>query len=487
MVLDKKWQVFFLVAVSVFMSTLDSSIVNVALPYIMGDLSEQMGRIQRVVTVYLLFVSAFLLTFGRISDILGRPKVYRLGFGIFTLGSFLCGISGSLEGLILSRVIQGLGASMLMACSPALITDVFEPENRGRALGLIGACVAGGLTIGPVLAGILLEYFSWPVIFYINIPVGLAALVYSRFVLGSEKPVTRETMDWVGSLLMIILVAALVIGLVGLPEWEGGLFQGMGCLITGLGAGAGFIINARKTSHPLIDPSLFKIRMFVFPLAAAMILFAALFILIFMMPFYLSLVCGFSPAMTGLAMIVPFLVLFVISPVAGTLADRLGSGRLCLAGMGILALALILTGTLSPSAGGYGICWRLALAGLGTALFISPNSTAVMGAVPIARRGIASGALATARNLGMVIGVALASGIFTHTFTGLTFGIGLDQYTPEMADSFMAGFRFTMVVGAGSACFGMGVSLARGRDEGRIGLDKSGQEIRTGNKERFDE
>ncbi len=470
--MDKKWQVFLLVAVSVFMSTLDSSIVNVALPYIMADLSEGMGGIQWVVTVYLLFVSAFLLTFGRLSDIVGRPRIYRMGFGVFTLGSFLCGVSGSLEWLVLSRAVQGLGASMLMACSPALITDVFEPENRGRALGLLGACVAGGLTLGPVAGGVLLEYFSWPMIFFINIPAGLSALVCSWFVFDRKESVSRGSMDLAGSLCLIFMVSGMVIGLVRSPEWGFFSFRTMGCWIAGLGGGAGFIYHAQRISHPLIEPGLFKIRMFIFPLASAMILFAALFTLIFMMPFYLSLVCGFSPALTGLAMIVPFLVLLVISPVSGALSDRLGSGKLCLAGMGILALALASTIGLSPTTGPYGISWRMAMAGLGTALFISPNSTAVMGAVPVLHRGIASGALATARNLGMVIGVALASGIFTHTFTGLTQGLGLDRYTPDMAGFFMVGFKFTMAAGAGTALVGVGVTLARGREPGFINTHK---------------
>ncbi|WDP93222.1 MAG: MFS transporter [Desulfobacter sp.] len=466
------------------MSTLDSSIVNLALPYIMADLSGDMGSVQWVVTVYLMVVSSLLLTFGRLSDILGRPRVYRLGFGMFTLGSFCCGLSGTLGWLVLSRALQAVGASMLMACSPAIVVDVFEPENRGKALGLVGACVASGLTLGPVTGGLLLEYFSWPIIFYINIPVGLAALVYSRKVWngGISDAGTSpgrggcEKLDLSGSFFMVGMVAALVMGLIRSPEWGFFSLKAMGCWGAGAGAGAGLFNSLGRAAQPLIDPGLFRIRLFIFPLAAAVILFMALFTLIFMMPFYLTLVCRFSPALTGLAMIVPFLVLLVVSPLAGSLADRLGSRRLCLCGMGCLALALVLSAGLSPLTDFSAVAMRLALAGLGTALFISPNSMVLMGAVPADRRGIASGAMATARNMGMVAGVALASGIFSHTFTGLTQGMGLDRYTPEMAPLFMAGFRHVMAAGAGAAVLGMGVTLARGDESGWKQRGHSNQE-----------
>lgn len=462
--MDKKWQVFFLVAVSIFMSTLDSSIVNVALPYMMQALSEDMESIQWVVTAYLVTVSSLLLTFGRLSDIRGRSFVYRSGFVFFTLGSFLCGISGNVAFLVMARVIQGMGASMLMACSPALVVDVFEPAHRGRVLGLVGACVAAGLTAGPLAGGILLEYFSWRSIFFINIPVGVAALMYAGTVLRDKVCGCGESMDMAGSLLVIILISSLIIGLTNAGEWGLGSVRTILCWTIGVLSGVGFAVNARKVRYPLFDLGLFKIRRFILPLAASLVLFAALFSLIFMMPFYLSLACGLSPARTGLVMIVPFLFLLLVSPVAGALSDRFGSRILCGTGMFCLALALVLLGQLSPAQEMPGILWRLALAGVGTSLFISPNSRVVMGAVPADRRGIASGAVATARNLGMVLGVALSSAVFTHSFTVLTQGRGLDRYAPEMAPFFMAGFRDAMAAGAVIAGLGIVVTLARGSE-----------------------
>ena len=447
------------------MSTLDSSIVNVALPYIMADMSTDMATIQWVVVVYLLAVSSLLLTFGRLSDTRGRRLIYVLGFLVFTLGSFLCGTVYTPFFLAMGRVVQGIGASMLMACSPALIADVFEKEQRGRALGMLGAVVAAGLTLGPVTGGVLLAYFSWRFIFYINIPIGILAAIAGFFVLrripGGRG--TREPLDYFGSLMMVIGLACLILCLTQIPEWGIASFRFAACLILGCFAGMGFLINAHGSAHPLFDLNLLKIRLFVLPLAASGLLFAALFVIVFMMPFYLTYPCGFSPARTGSIMIVPFLFLLVISPISGALSDRLGSRFLCSAGMILLGGGLISLMFISPGMGVGSLVWRMALAGMGTALFISPNNTAIMGAVPWDRRGIAAGANATARNLGMVMGVALASAIFTSSFSHLTKGAGLDGYTPAMALYFMTSFKQVMGAGALVAFVGAAVAIARGK------------------------
>ena len=466
LIYDKKWKIFSLVAVSIFMSTLDSSIVNVALPFIMQDMSTDISTIQWVVVIYLLTVSSLLLTFGRLSDIKGRRPIYVAGFIVFTLGSFFCGVANTPYFLIMARVVQGMGASMLMACSPALIVDVFEKEQRGRALGMIGAVVAAGLTFGPVAGGFILEYLSWRSIFYINIPIGIGATIAGIFVLktipGGRG--SREPLDYIGSLMMIIGLCSLILSLTQVSTW--GLFslRFAGCLIIGGLAGIGFIVNVNKSAYPLFDLKLLKIRLFVLPLAASGILFAALFVIVFMMPFYLTYPCGFSAAQTGGIMIVPFLFLLFISPVSGALSDRIGSRLLCFSGILLLGLSLVSLMFVSPAMGTRAILWRMALAGMGTALFVSPNNMAIMGAVPMARRGVASGASATARNLGMVMGVAIAGTIFTASLTHLTQGAGLDSYTPAMAPYFMVSFQKVMVAGALMAFVGAAITFARGKD-----------------------
>jgi len=463
---EKKWKIFFLVATSIFMSTLDSSIVNVALPYMMQDLQTDMQTIQWVVLIYLMTISSLLLTFGRLSDIKGRRSVYVLGFAIFVAGSLLCAMARTPQFLIVSRSVQGCGASMLMACSPALIVDVFPVQERGKALGMIGAVVAAGLTTGPVVGGLILEYLSWRFIFYINIPIGIAAAIGGMFILKSVHTArgSYEPMDKTGSVLLIIMISSLIIFLTQLSKW--GIASILSLSFAGLCilASIGFVTNEARSDYPLFDMELLKIKLFLFPVISSAILFAALFVIVFMMPFYLTYPCGFSASKTGLIMIVLFLFLLFVSPVSGMLYDTFGSRRLCMMGMSVLAVSLISLMHVHPSMGVLSILWRIALAGIGTALYVSPNNTAIMSCVPLSRRGIASGAVATARNLGMVVGVALAGLIFTSSFSMLTNGSSLENYLVSMEPFFMISFKRTMLMGAILSIFGIGVTFARGKD-----------------------
>ncbi|WP_299977688.1 MFS transporter [Desulfobacula sp.] len=463
---EKKWKIFFLVATSIFMSTLDSSIVNVALPYMMQDLQTDMQTIQWVVLIYLMTISSLLLTFGRLSDIKGRRSVYVLGFAIFVAGSLLCGMARTPQFLIISRAVQGCGASMLMACSPALIVDVFPVQERGKALGMIGAVVAAGLTTGPVVGGLILEYLSWRFIFYINIPIGIAAAIGGIFILKSVHTAqgSYEPMDKTGSVLLIIIISSLIIFLTQLSKW--GIASILSLSFAGLCilASICFVANEARSDYPLFDMELLKIKLFLFPVISSAILFAALFVIVFMLPFYLTYPCGFSASKTGLIMIVLFLFLLFVSPVSGMLYDTFGSRRLCMIGMSVLTLSLISLMHIHPSMGVLSIMWRIALAGIGTALYVSPNNTAIMSCVPLSRRGIASGAVATARNIGMVIGVALAGLIFTSSFSTLTNGSTLENYLAAMEPFFMISFKRTMAMGAVLSVFGIVVTFARGKE-----------------------
>lgn len=461
-----KWLVFSLVATGVFMSTLDSSIVNIALPVIMESFSAPMSVVEWVPMIYLLTVSSLLLTFGRLSDIRGKRPVYCFGFLIFSLGSLFCGMAGTAGSLIAARAFQGAGAAMIMACSPALVVDAFPLAERGRALGMVGTVVAAGLTTGPVIGGLILKHFSWPLIFYINIPIGItAAAVAAKTLRRIGEPRRKEPLDFAGALLLALCFTSLLVGLAHCTQWGLTSVRTLLSLAIFILSAVGLAWVETHTPYPVFAPSLFKIRLFTMPLLSAAILFASLFFITFVMPFYLVHPVGLDMDRVGAILMIPFCFLFFVSPAAGALSDRIGSRVLCTLSMALLSLSLVLLSRLSAGASIVDIGWRLSLSGIAIGIFISPNSAAAMSAVPARHRGIASGAVATARNLGMVIGVALAGMVFNGVFSRLSGGAGLKVYRPDMAAVFMQAFRATMLVGAGVAAVGIIAAYLRGKEK----------------------
>ena len=465
-----KWFVFSLVGIGVFMSTLDASIVNIALPAIMKDLHVSLATVGWVMMIYLLTVSSLLLTFGRLSDIKGRRWVYCRGFFIFSLGSLFCGVAHSAVWLIAARSFQGIGAAMLMACSPALVVDIFPASERGKALGMVGTVVAAGLTIGPALGGLLLDLFSWRVIFYINIPIGFAATAIASGILKNSKSdiALKESIDWAGAVLLVICLCSFVITVTCIHDWGYASMRTIAFLAVSIVSAVWlFRIETRKL-HPIFDPTLMSIRLFTLPILSAMILFVSLFAMIFLMPFYLVHPSGFSMNKAGYIMVTPFVFLFFVSPFSGALSDRIGSRMLCTLGMVVMMVGLFSLSRLSPSSSIFPVCWRLALVGIGTAIFIPPNSAAAMSAIPPERRGVAAGTVATARNLGMVLGVALAGLIFNSIFHGLSGGLSLKIYYPGLESFFMGAFRYAMITGSIVAGIGVIVAFLRGPEQNRL-------------------
>lgn len=461
-----KWLIFSLVAVGIFMSTLDGSIVNVALPTIMAELGVPLTTVKWVVVIYLLTISSLLLSFGRLSDMWGRRWVYSRGLAVFSVGSLLCGLSPGALWLIAARTIQGVGAAMIMACTPALVVDVFPAAERGRALGMVGTVVAGGLTMGPALGGMLLQFFPWRVIFYINVPVGIAAaLATLRVLKAASESTSPETFDWPGSVLLAVCFTALLTVLS--RGGDGGYTSPQALSVSGV-----FVISAiflirqeTRARHPIVEPALFSIRLFSMSIAAAVTLFISLFTITFMMPFYLVNPAGFPAAKTGGVLVIPFFFLFIGAPFAGAMSDRIGSRLLCTLGMSILAFSLLAFTWMPASTVIWPVAWRLALAGIGTATFTSPNSAAAMSAVSPQRRGIAAALVATARNFGMVFGVAVAAVIFNVSFQKASGGQSLQNYHHGMEAAFMSGFHHAMLWGAAVAALGALLSALRGKEK----------------------
>ena len=464
-----KWIIFSLVAVAVFMSTLDTSIVNIALPVIMKDLKAPMTTIQWIPMIYLLSVSSLLLPLGRLSDIQGRRRVYCAGFLLFSLASLWCGVAPSAVWLIAARSLQGASAAMLMACSPAILVDTFPPAERGKALGALGAVVASGLIAGPVIGGLIIQSLPWRVIFFVNVPIGIVSTILALRILEDAEATIdgKQGFDWKGTFFLVVGLSLFIYVISNAYSWNPTSPRTIAGLSVSILVMAWFLRVEKRTDSPIFQTSLLRIRLFLFPLLAAFILYVSLFTMIFLMPFYLVYPCGLSIEKAGYTMVIPFAFLSLTSPLSGYVSDRTGSRTLCTLGMLVMSAALFYLSRITPEHGYLSVAWPLALVGIGTGIFVSPNSSTLMSAVPQTHRGEASGMFAAARNLGMAIGVALSGLIFNSIFHSQSGGLALKEYRPDLETVFLAAFRWAMLAGGFVACVGVVVSFLRGGEAAR--------------------
>ncbi len=444
------------------MSTVDGSILNVALPTIMDDLSASLPSIQWVVMAYLLIIVTLLMSFGRLADIRGLMTINTLGLALFTAGSLLCALAPTVASLILFRGVQGLGASMIMACGPAILTSVFPTSELGRAMGLIGTVVGVGLTSGPGIGGIILSFYSWRVIFYINVPIGLASILLSRrFIPRKPADTVDPIFDFTGALLMAVALAGFLLAVSMGGRWGWKDPNTLACFALTLVFCPLFLFWEQKISSPVVDLSLFSIRVFRMGLSAAVCLFVSHFISYFLMPFYLTKVLGRSVNRVGLLLMVAPLVSMVISPVSGWISDKIGARLLTTAGMMTTAVGLFFIASFTDLTNDSEVAICMAIMGMGAALFQPPNTSSIMQAVPTRRLGVASGLVAAARNLGMVIGVSLAGALFTLGLNPSSSGTNLVDFQWDMLPAFLAGWKTAFFAGVGVAVLGAVLTFFR--------------------------
>lgn len=414
----RKWIVLLAIGIGAFMSSLDGSVVNIILPVLTKELHSDVAAIQWVVVVYLLVVSGLLLTFGRLGDLRGHKSIYILGYGIFILGSMFCGMATTTGALVAFRAFQAIGAAVLTANSPAILTHNFPASQRGRALGLQSAMVYLGLTIGPSLGGWLATNFGWRVVFYINVPVGLAAFLLSLWFIPADAPrVKDEKFDLPGSVIFMAGLIALMLGLNRGHDWGWASPAILGLLALALALLVFFIYVQQRAAFPMLDLTLFRKRIFSASLASALLNYVAVNVVIFTTPFFLIQGRGLNAAQAGMVMTAQPLVMAMVAPISGALSDRIGSRILATSGSLVLACGLLWLSRLSASSPLPYVAAGLAISGLGSGLFASPNTSAILGAAPRHRQGIAAGMTATGRNVGMVLGVGLAGAIYTTLAT----------------------------------------------------------------------
>lgn len=453
------------VGLGTFMSALDSAVVNLAMPLIRSEFNVTLSMVEWIVTSYLLVVSSLLLTYGRIADLYGHKRVYQTGFAIFTVSSLLCGLSSSIGMLIAMRCVQAVGAGMLFSTGPAIITNAVPPERRGKALSITAIAVALGLSAGPVIGGTLTTLLGWQSVFYINVPVGIVGMLLVRRNIPRDEKRKAARFDIPGSVFVFfaLLLILLPLSLSGDYKIPVGLFAGL--LGGGLAVGAFFVWFESRREHPMLDIRLFRNRVFAASSLAALFIYMAQYIMVFLAPFYLQSLRGYSALTSGFIYLPLPLATMLTAPISGGISDKRDSRFLSTGGAFVMACGLFMLSFLKIGTPLVYIEASLVVTGIGFGLFQTPNNSAIMGNVPTENRGTASGTLATMRNIGMALGVAVSGALFTFVQSGAerTYGAQGVAGAALQSAAFADALQVTFVVSAGVALASMAVSLVKGR------------------------
>ncbi|MFC2035662.1 MFS transporter [Chloroflexota bacterium] len=445
--------VLVVVTMASFLTPFMGSSINIALPSIGKEFSMDAILLAWVSTSYLLSATVFILPAGRLADIYGRKKVFTYGIVTFTIASVLSATSVSTVMLIAFRVLQGIGGSMVFATGVAILTSVFPAQERGKALGIYIAAVYIGLSLGPFLGGLLTQHFGWRIIFLANLPLGLIIITGILWKLKGEwADALGERFDLRGSLIYGLAIIALIYGFSLLPK-----MLGVGVLVAGVAGILLFTWWETRVAHPLLHMSLFRAnRVFAFSSLAALINYSATFAVAFLLSLYLQYTKGFSPQAAGAVLVSTPAIQAFFSPIAGRLSDKVAPRVLASSGMALTTLGLILLTFVGQNTTIWFIIGSLVILGFGFALFSSPNTNAIMGAVERKVYGVASATVATMRQIGMMMSMGITMLVFAVR-------IGRVEITPEYYSAFLESMRFAFLVFSVLCFLGIFASLARGK------------------------
>ncbi|OKP84564.1 multidrug MFS transporter [Paenibacillus sp. P32E] len=436
----KRWIILIVLNLFTFMSTLDGSIVNIALPVLVKELQLPMAQVEWVTTGYLMAICAAILFFGKLGDIAGKIRIFKTGTVIFIIGSLLCGLSASLPFLIASRVIQAIGASMTMANSQGIVTDIFPATERGKALGLIGTFVSLGSIAGPSLGGIIVSALGWEYIFWVNVPIGLIAIVLGWKVLPKDLVRVKSRIDLPGSLLFAIFIVTLFAGLLLGQQLGYGDSRILSALIAAAAAFIVFIIVELRRTQPLLQLSLFKNPLFSLSILCAFLVFVANFCFNIIAPFYAQNMLNLSPFYAGFLLMLFPISMVVVAPLSGALSDKIGSEFLTFAGLIVMVIAQFGLARLHDGSAVALVGVWIAMLGIGSGLFQSPNNSLVMSKVPRTQLGSAGSVNSLVRNVGMVVGITIATTLLFHVMSNKA-GYRVTGLIPDRPDIFLSGMH----------------------------------------------
>jgi EmrB/QacA subfamily drug resistance transporter len=443
---SEKWWTILGVSIGVFIFSLDVYIVNLALPVMVESFHTTFAISQWIVLSYLLAISIFVLSVAKLGDMWSKKKLYIIGMIVFTISSLLCGIAPNIGFLIAFRAMQGLGAAFISGLGTAMIVEAFPAEERGFALGIRAGVFALGMMLGPTIGGILISIGDWPLIFLINVPIGILGIVIMAYLVPpSVVNGKKQYFDIIGTIFITLMLTCFILGITLLEEQNYDLNLILFLLFSSIIAFGFFILVEMQTLHPIIDWKIFQSLELTVGLGLRFIGNLVIAGAIFIRPFFFQLVKQYPPDTTGFLLAIPPIIIVLTAPIAGILSDKFGSRIISLIGLVLMAIGCLLISTFNTKLTIVNYMIAIVPYGLGIGMFQSPNNSAIMGAAPKDSLGITSGLLSLSRILGQTVGVPLVGAIFSFvTLNNTQLTRNIDVTTAPIA-SLVLGTQITFL------------------------------------------
>ena len=451
---NRKWWTLGAVAFGLFMIMLDNTIVNVALPTIARDLQIGISELEWVVNGYALTFAVIMLTGGKLADMLGRRRIFIAGLAIFTLSSLACGLASGPEMLIGARIAQGVGAAFMNPATLSIITATFPPRQRGMAIGIWAGTAGMALAIGPLLGGVITQKIAWSWIFFVNVPVGILAIVVARLAIRESRDTSAEQrLDLPGLVASGIGLFALTYGLIEANTYGWTSTRILALFAVAVVALVVFVVLELRQRIPMLDLSLFKNPTFAGANVTMLLVALAMFGVFFFVSLYMQNILGYSAIQTGATFLPMTILIVLIAPVAGKLTDRIGGRWLMGGGMILLGISLLIFSQLDRGSSFWDIFPGLIVGGVGMAITMTPTTSVAMGSVPVDKAGVGSAVLNSMRQVGGSLGIAILGAIVAAS-------LSLPATDPRAADQFVRGFQHALLAAAGIAFAGAIVAIA---------------------------
>jgi MFS transporter, DHA2 family, multidrug resistance protein len=464
---DRRWVTLGVLCLSLLIIVMDNTILNVAIPSLIRDLDASNSEIQWIVDSYVIVFAGLLLTTGSLSDRFGRKGALQLGIVLFALGSVAAAMSETATQLILTRAFMGIGGALIMPATLSILTNVFrDPTERGRAIAIWAGFSGLAVAIGPITGGFLLEHFSWQSVFWINIPIGLVALVLGIRYVPTSRDEQARRLDPIGAALSVVGLASLLFGIIEGPAkgWSHGLVVG-GFVVAAI-AIVGFVAWELHTDHPMLDMTVFANPRFSAASLTITLVFFALFGSLFLMTQYWQLVHGYSPLEAGVRLLPHAATMMIVAPLSARAVERAGTKRVVVGGLGLITTGLLLLSTIEPDTPYVVVISFFVVMASGMGMTMAPATESVMGALPRAQAGVGSAINDTTRQVGGALGVAIIGSIVSSVYVGrigvVAAELGLDADATAAAESSLGSAQRVArsLDGAASALFDDGANQA---------------------------